>query len=101
MPYAVISASSTDNTLVAANANARIRVHSLFIVATAALTATFKDGTGGTAITGAMPLAANGGVVLPYNPEGWFITSKNTLLSLNLSTSSAFGGLTYSLAPKQ
>lgn len=85
--YAIIdAATSGDNTLLSAQGSGnKIRVHSLFVVASAAVTIRFESGAGGTALTGQMQLAANGGFVLPFNPVGWFETAGNTLLNLELS----------------
>lgn len=93
---AIDAATSGDNTLVAAVASKKIRVMSLFLVAAGAVTARFESGAGGTALTGQMNLAANGGFVLPFNPVGWFETASNTLLNLELSGAvSVDGSLTY------
>lgn len=95
--YAVIDeATSGNNTLVAAVVSKKIRVLSLFMVASDAVIARFESGAGGTALTGQMNLAANGGFVLPYNPLGWFETASNTLLNLELSAAvSVDGSLVY------
>ena len=95
--YAIIdAATSGDNTLVAAVASRKIRVLSIFYVASAAVTTRVESGAGGTALTGQMQLAANGGFVLPYSPHGWFETAVNTLLNLELSGAiSVDGALTY------
>lgn len=95
--YAVIDhAGSGDNTIVAAVASTKIRVTSLFLVASAAVTVRFESAAGGTALTGGMQLAANGVLSLPYNPEGWFETVAGELLNLELSgATSVDGGLTY------
>lgn len=103
--WAVISASSTDNTIVAAVADKKIRVHQVALQATASCAIRFESGTGGTALTGVMPIVAgeitallsgsNGAFLLPYSPVGWFETAVNTLLNLELSTSSVFGVLAY------
>lgn len=87
MKFAVIDhATSGDNTIVVANAeDKKIRVHSAFLIASAAVTVRFESGTGGTALTGQMQIGANGGFVLPYNPAGWFETAAGTLLNLELS----------------
>jgi hypothetical protein len=83
---AIDAATSGDNTLVAAQgAGNKIRVTSLFLVAAGAVAARFESGAGGTALTGQMNLAANGGFVLPHNPNGWFETAANALLNLELS----------------
>lgn len=102
----VINASSSgDNTLLAANANARIRVHAYVIVAAGAVSVTFKSG--GSTLTGAMPLAANGGVsspsAIPTPVEQLaclFFTAKNEALVLNLSGAVAVTGhFSYTLEP--
>lgn len=94
------AAGSGNNTLVAAIASKRIRVHSLWMVATGAVAATFQTGAGGTALSGAMSLAANGGLVLPYNEKGWFETSIGQLLNLSLGGAvQVSGGLGYSVLP--
>jgi len=84
--FAIIdAATSGDNTLVAAVAGAKIRVLAYVLVASAAVTVRFEDGAGGTALSGQMQLAANGGAVAPFSPVGWFETTANTLLNLELS----------------
>lgn len=95
--FAVIdAATSGDNTIVAANATKKLRVLAVCLVASAAVTARFEGGAGGTALTGQMQLGANGGFVLPFNPAGWFETAANTLLNLELSGAiSVDGCLTY------
>lgn len=95
--YAAIdAASSGDNTLVAAVAGKKIRVVSVFIVAAGSVNVRFEDGAAGTALTGQMNLTTNSGFTLPFNPVGWFETSINTLLNLELSGAvSVDGCLTY------
>lgn len=95
--FAIIdAATSGDNTLVAAVNPKKIRVLSCYLIASAAVTARFEDGAGGTAKSGQMQLGANGGFVLPFNPVGWFETTANTLLNLELSGAvSVDGGLVY------
>jgi len=95
--YAVIdAATSGDNTLVAAVASKKIRVLALFAVAAAAVAVRFESGASGTALTGQMNLAANGGFVLPFNPVGWFETASNTLLNMELGGAvSVDGSLVY------
>jgi hypothetical protein len=84
--FAVINASTSgNNTIVAAVTAKKIRVLSCFIVAAAAVTVRFESGADGTALTGQMSCAANGGFVLPFNEAGWFETAAATLLNLELS----------------
>src|SRR5690242_17450933 len=79
-------------TVVAAQTGAKIRVVSLFLVNTTGQSLTFKSGAGGTALTGAMALAANGSLILPFNPTGWFETAAATLLELSQSGATQVSG---------
>lgn len=99
--YEVIDdATSGDNTLIAAVASRRIRVVALFMIAAGTVNVRFEDGAAGTALTGQMNLVVNSGFSLPYNPAGWFETSVNTLLNLELSAAiSVDGSITYILVP--
>jgi hypothetical protein len=92
--FAAISTSASAD-LVALIASRRIRVTSLFIVVTTAVTVKFQSG-GTTDITGAMPFGANGGISLPFNAAGWFQTVAGEKLNLVLGSGVAVaGGLTY------
>ena len=95
--YAIIdAATSGDNTLVSAVAGKKIRVLALFMVASGDVLARFEDGAGGTALSGQMDLTANSGFTLPFNPVGWFETTANTLLNLELDGAvSCDGSLVY------
>ena len=89
---AISGATSGDNTLVAAVADKKIRVLALFLVAKEAVDVRLESGAGGTALTGVVSLAANGGYVLPYNPVGWVETASNTLLNMELSAAKQVSG---------
>lgn len=95
--YASISgATSGDNTVVAAVSGKRIRVLSVALITTTATTVAFESGASGTALTGDMPLAANGGFVLPFNAAGWFQTASGSLLNMELGGAIQTSGmLTY------
>lgn len=99
LQYASIdAAASGDNTLVAAVSDKRIRVLSLFLVASGAVTVAFESGASGTALTGDMNVGANGNVTLPFNPEGWFQTVAGVLLNMELGGATSVDGcLTYVL----
>ena len=85
LKYAAISAgSSGNNTAVAAVTGRKIRVMQVFLLAAGAVDVRFEDGAGGTALTGIMSLAANGGFVMPFSPIGWFETTAATLLNIEL-----------------
>jgi hypothetical protein len=75
------------NQLVAAAAGTKYRVLSVAIVTTAANNVKFQSGS--TDITATFPLAANGGIVLPYCEHGWFETASNEALNVNLSAATA------------
>ena len=95
---AISGATSGNNTLVAADATKKIRVFALSIVAVTAVDVRFESAAGGTALTGVMSFAANGGYVLPYNPLGWFETVANELLNMELGAAvQVSGSITYGL----
>jgi hypothetical protein len=86
--------------LVAAVAGKKIRVVSLVVVASGgANNVRLESGTGGTALTGVMNLAANGQLVLQRSISGWCETAAGALLNLECSAATAVGGmLSYLLA---
>jgi len=100
---AAISVSAAgDNTIVTAAAGKLITVVGLVLVngVATAQSVIVKDGTGGTALTGAMPLNTAGfPFILPDNGSGgfdWFATSNvaNNLV-LNLSAATLVAGVVY------
>ena len=92
----ITAASNGNNTIIAAVSNKKIRVLSLSLSASAAVNVKFQSGASGTDITGLYYLAANGSVVLPYDPHGWLQTATAELLNLHLSSAVPVGGcLTY------
>lgn len=96
--YAIIDhAGLGDNTLVAAVTGKKIRVLSLYVVASGgANTIRFESGASGTALSGQMSVAANGVVSLGFNEGGWFETAAAALLNLELSAATSVdGGLSY------
>src|SRR5262245_38524386 len=96
---------SGDRTLVAATAGSRIRITSMKVVVTGAVTLTWKRGT--TALSGAESYAANGRLVLPLPPtdpsggmNGYFETAVNEAFVVNLGGNVQVSGhLTYVLVP--
>lgn len=77
------------NTIIAAVAGARIRVLSVVMVSTLANAVKFMSNA--TDISATFPLAANGGVVLPFNEHGWFETAIGEALNLNMTAATATG----------
>lgn len=89
-------ATSGDNTILAAVNPKKIRVLACNFIVAADVTVRFESGAGGTALTGQYQIKAGSGLVLPYNPVGWFETASNTLLNLELSGAvSVDGSITY------
>jgi len=97
MPYAAISANTAgDNTVVSAVTGKKIRVQSYTIAASDTVSLTWKSGT--TAISGAMPVAANGaltvtaGAATATGLDGVLQTAGGDALVLALSGNIAVGG---------
>jgi len=95
--FAIISVNTNgNNTLVAAVTSKKIRVVSLWINSASTVNALFQSGASGTNLSGSVYLAPNTGMVLPFNPVGWFETAAGVLLNMTLN--GAFfvaGSLTY------
>jgi hypothetical protein len=92
------NASSGNNTIVAAVAGKKIRVLQFALVAAAAVTVRFESDADGTALTGQMSFAANGGIAPPWCPVGHFETVAGKLLNLELGgAQSVDGWLVYQL----
>ncbi len=81
---------SGDNTIVSAVAAQVIKVYRIMFTVTGAVNITFKNGS--TALSGAMPFAANGGIVLDFSGEPWWTCSTNTAFIINLSTGTQVSG---------
>lgn len=93
---AIAAASNGNNTLLAAVVGKKIRVLAVWLSSSGTVNAKFQSGAGGTDLTGLVYTVVNTGIVLPFNPAGWFETGVNTLLNLNLSAGVAVGGsITY------
>jgi hypothetical protein len=91
---AIISFVATgDNTIVTGAAGKLITVLGLVLTVSAATNLTFKDGTGGTAISGAMTMAVGTPFLLPFDPVSeWFQTSDSGNLVLNQSGTAQVSG---------
>lgn len=92
--YAVVAASSSDNTLVGAVTAKKIRViAAVFVASGGANNLRLESDTGGTALTGVMDVGDNLQLVLPYNPAGWCETASGKLLNLELGAATSVAGL--------
>lgn len=89
-----ITFSSTgDNALVTAVAGKLIQVFQIFFTAAGATNLVFKDGTGGTALTGAMSFTTNQQYSLPYVAVPHFFASPGNAFVLNSSTGVQVSGV--------
>ena len=89
-----ISVSSGSTTLVAAVAGFKIVVMHYAAIGTATETITFKSNA--TALTGAMPFVANGGIFAAFE-KGLFETAAGEPLVITVSAGTAVGHLSYEL----
>jgi|SRR3990172_81832 len=92
--FANIAASQTDSSLVAADGSLKIRVLQVAAVCgTSATNLTFnsKPAGAGAAISCLFANAANGGIVLPFSPNGWFTTVAAEGLTVTTGAGSTTG----------
>ena len=91
---ATVSVSSSgDNsaTIAAPGSGKKLVILSYFLVAAGAITVTLKGGA--TALTGAMPIAANGSGIADRDPAiGLFDLAENTAFVINLGSAVAVTG---------
>lgn len=80
---------ATDTVVVAGQANRSIIVHAVFTVAAAANSVLFKSAA--NVITSTSALAANGGLVLPFDSQGWFKTNVGESLVFTTTAAVATG----------
>lgn len=89
----VSASSSGENTLISGTASQTIRVFKIALVAASAVNVSFKNAAGGTSLTGAIPLTANGAMVLESNDgEPLFVSATAGAFILNLSAAVAVTG---------
>lgn len=92
---AINAASSGDNTIVAAVSGKCILVVGMFLLCADIVSLTVKSGAS-TSLTGAMPFAGKGGMVLPFQSAGHFKAAAGEALVFNLSAAvQVSGGLAY------
>ncbi len=89
-----VAASQTDANVITAVSGKTLRIVSAFLVTGATATnVTFntKPSGAGTAISQLIACGANGGLVLPYNFDGWFTTNAGEGLSVTTGSGSTTG----------
>jgi hypothetical protein len=85
-------AAAATTTLVALVAAKKIRILSLYLISAAANTVTLQSHTTTTNSDGGASYAANGGLVLPFNPLGWFDTTAGEALDMVTSGAGQVSG---------
>ena len=76
MSVAVVSSSATAISAPAATVGQILRIYKLFLVVGGTTNLSFLDGVGGTALSGAAPLAVNNQLNLPMDGTPWFACSR-------------------------
>ena|SRR2546422_9072665 len=89
-PVSVSFAGAGDNTIITGVAGQTIRIMRMLLAITAATNLTFKDGA--TALTGAMPFAATGGLILDDSGEPWYIIGDGNNFVINSSVGTQISG---------
>lgn len=86
---------TTGGEIVPAVTGKKLRLISMMLTTDTAGNITVRDNNGTPVIlVGPAPAAANGGFVLPHNPEGWGDTTAGKNLNVLLGTSATvFGGV--------
>lgn len=86
-------ASASDNTVIAAVASNRILIHRIWFVCSIADNLTFKDGS--TALSGAVPMGATGGLTFDLSGEPWFVTTVGNAFKIGSSAGAQISGIVY------
>lgn len=86
-------ATSGDNTIIAGVLGQTIKVYQIMFICASPVNVTPKNGA--TALTGVLEFLTNGGMVLDFNGEPWFLTSSGNDFILNLSGNVQVSGRIY------
>jgi hypothetical protein len=89
----VVNSSAATVTGVAGVSGQIIRVYAMVLVIGGTSNITFQDGT--TALSGAMPMLANGSIVLDNNGNHWYATSSSNAFNIGNSGSVSVNGTIY------
>ena len=93
---AAFDAAAGNIALVAAVSGKKIALHAIIMAAdTADGTFAIEDGSGGTRLIGRMEVLIDQQIVLPFSPVPWAVTSVNTVLNLEATTTGAAGVVIY------
>lgn len=95
---AIDSNSTGDIAVIAALAGKKIEVYGIFFVVNAATTITFKDGAGGSSLTGAIDLAQGATFVLDNGTAPWFVTTPGNAFVISQTGTAQISGRVYYIA---
>ena len=93
LQVAVVSATATAISAPAAVTSQIIRIYKLFLVSAGTTNITFEDGT--TALSGALPLVANGSITLDLDGQPWFTCTKGNAFTISNSGGVQVSGAVY------
>lgn len=88
----VNASTSGENSLIAGTASQSIRVMAMFLVFAAGCTVKFRDGAGGTDLTGDMTIKPGGSIVLDPSGEPWLKTTNGNAFVMVLSAAVQVSG---------
>ena len=94
-PIVIDFSAPGDNIIVPAPAGAAIELYQIYLVLGADSTGTFKAGVGGVALSGPLPMLANGSIVLDFSGAAWHETTPGNSLVLNSSSGVQISGTAY------
>ena len=93
LQVAVVSATATAISAPAAVTSQIIRIYKLFLVSAGTTNITFEDGT--TALSGALPLVANGAITLDLDGQPWFTCTRANNFTIGNSGNLQVSGAVY------
>jgi hypothetical protein len=88
-------ATTGDQTLVTGVAAKMVQIFKILITAAGTTNLVFKDGTGGTALTGPLPFATNEQLSLPFDTTPIFFASPGNNFVVNSSTAVQVSGVVW------
>lgn len=99
--YATLTSSSVnfsatgENSVVVSSLNSTIKIMRIFLVVSADTIITFRNGLGGTDLTGPISLLANGALVLDISNEPWFVMDQSNDFVISQTGTAQISGRVY------
>ncbi len=94
-PIVISFSAAGDNIIVPAQSGWAIELYQIYLVLAGDSDLTFKDGVGGVALSGTLPMLANGSIVLDFSGAAWHETTPGNSLVLNSSAAVQISGTAY------